>query len=209
MRFQTASYLVLLCAGVAHAAPSQRTDKANCRFVQDFTQSDILEDPSGFLDEYLYWESKFHVPDIAYNPDNGMTYDGSQIDWTTGLATTRKDFSASSKEVGFHWASFWRHCRLTLDQALQLMIYAQVIAGHKDAARFVSPDKPSDATGIVVDLLEKKYDTYIRFNDSYPGFGGMLPWILSDEQDISPQDGWNNRIPGLDNGYVPRNDKHH
>ena len=81
------------------------------------------------------------------------------------------------------------------------MIYAQVIAGSKDAARFISPEQPAEAVGIVVDIMSKKLETYLKFNETYPGFGGMLPWFLSNETEIRPTADWEDRIPALDNGY--------
>lgn len=47
----------------------------------------------------LYWEGKFHQNNVSYNSENGMTYDGTQLDWTTGVATRKHGFSAASKEV--------------------------------------------------------------------------------------------------------------
>jgi hypothetical protein len=82
------------------------------------------------------------------------------------------------------------------------MLYAQAISGSQGAARFLSPDKPSAAADIAVSVLEKKLTAYLNFNATYPGFGGFLPWFMSDEQDLSPTWDWVNRVPALDNGYV-------
>lgn len=80
------------------------------------------------------------------------------------------------------------------------MLYARAIDGSAEAARFLSPDKPGDAPGLVFDLMQKKLDTYLRFNETYPGFGGALPWFTADTKDIAPNEGWDNRVPALDNG---------
>lgn len=74
-----------------------------CRFALDWTSEDILENTDAFVSDMLYWEGKFHVDGIAFNKDNGMTYDGSQIDYFTGERTEKHSFSASSKEV--RWRS--------------------------------------------------------------------------------------------------------
>ena len=48
----------------------------------------------------LYWEGQFHQNNVSYNTGNGMSYDGTEIDWTTGERTQKHPFSAASKEVG-------------------------------------------------------------------------------------------------------------
>jgi hypothetical protein len=80
------------------------------------------------------------------------------------------------------------------------MLYARAVEGSPEAARFLSPDKPKEAPQIVLDLMEKKLQTYLRFNETYPGFGGALPWFDASADDISPQPDWVNRVPALDNG---------
>lgn len=80
------------------------------------------------------------------------------------------------------------------------MLYAQAISGSKEAAQFLSPEDPSAAPDIAVSILETKLQTYLRFNETYPGFGGLLPWIYSNTMDIEPSSDYVNRLPGLDNG---------
>jgi len=81
-----------------------------------------------------------------------------------------------------------------------MMLFAQAISGSSDAARFLSPDKPSAAPQIAVNILTTKLETYLKFNETYPGFGGLLPWFTASSQEISPTWDWVNRIPALDNG---------
>jgi hypothetical protein len=85
------------------------------------------------------------------------------------------------------------------------MLYAHAISGSADAARFLSPEKPSAAPKIAADILEVKLKTYLKFNETYPGFGGLLPWFSNAEgsDSIEPTWDWVNRIPALDNGFVP------
>jgi hypothetical protein len=59
----------------------------------------VLKDPSGFEWQLLFWEGKFHQNNVSYNTANGMTYDGTQLNWTTGARTAKHPFSAASKEV--------------------------------------------------------------------------------------------------------------
>lgn len=84
------------------------------------------------------------------------------------------------------------------------MLYAHAISGSADAARFLSPDEPSAAPKIAADILETKLKTYLKFNETYPGFGGILPWYANTEgsDSIEPTWDWVNRVPALDNGYV-------
>ncbi|KAH6888458.1 hypothetical protein B0T10DRAFT_514173 [Thelonectria olida] len=188
MKFgQTGSLLALALASVtalpAHEERSSR-HKPTCRFALDWSQQDVLDRPDDFVWDLLYWEGKFHQNDIAYNTKNGMSYDGTQLDWKTGKNTKKHAFSAASKE------------------ALQVILYAQAIAGNKEAARFLTPDNLSAAPGFAASIMELKLKTYLEFNKTYPGFGGFLPWILTDEQAVKPNDDWTNRVPGLDNGEL-------
>lgn len=82
---------------VAASPPHQTPPK--CRFSPHYTQSQILKDPKPYISDVLYWEGKFHQNNIGYNTLNGMTYDGTLLDQTTGLATEKHPFSAASKEV--------------------------------------------------------------------------------------------------------------
>lgn len=85
---------------------------------------------------------------------------------------------------------------------MQIILYAQAIAGNKQAARFLTPDDLSSAPAFAASIMETKLQTYLQFNETYPGFGGFLPWIKTNKQEISPQDGWDNIVPGLDNGEL-------
>jgi hypothetical protein len=80
------------------------------------------------------------------------------------------------------------------------MLYAHAIAGSQDAARFLSSANPGAAPDIAASIMKTKLDTYLRFNQTYPGFGGFLPWFMSDSQEITPTWDWVNRVPALDNG---------
>ena len=80
------------------------------------------------------------------------------------------------------------------------MVYAHAIAGDPRAARFVNPHSPSDAPETAAGILTTKLQTYLQFNATYPGFGGFLPWFLSNETQIQPTSDWVNRVPALDNG---------
>ncbi|RAO69576.1 uncharacterized protein BHQ10_005588 [Talaromyces amestolkiae] len=181
MRLTQAS-LGLACATLATALPA--ASNPSCRFAQQYTQKEILENPSNFINDMLFWEGKFHQNNVSYNSGNGMSYDGTNIDWVTGERTVKHPFSAASKE------------------SLQVMLYAHAIAGSANAARFLSPNNPSAAPSIAASIMDTKLQTYLRFNETYPGFGGFLPWFTSSSQDLTPTWDWNNRVPGLDNGEL-------
>ncbi|OIW24776.1 putative GPI anchored protein [Coniochaeta ligniaria NRRL 30616] len=179
-------FLALFWGATAFGLPSKSPSSSvpSCRYALEYSQKDILKDPRSFISDYLYWEGKFHQNNVSYNTENGCSYDGTQIDWSTGEATLKHSFSAASKE------------------SLQIMLYAQAISGSQGAARFLSPEKPSAAADIAVSVLEKKLTAYLNFNETYPGFGGFLPWFMSDQQTLSPTWDWVNRVPALDNGEL-------
>ncbi|KFH44289.1 hypothetical protein ACRE_049470 [Hapsidospora chrysogenum ATCC 11550] len=98
---RSATVAVLL--GASSAAPgggnTPGRELPSCRFAQDWSQKEILARPNDFIWDMLYWEGKFHRNNVAYNEVNGMSYDGTQIDWVTGEATKKHTFSAASKEA--------------------------------------------------------------------------------------------------------------
>jgi hypothetical protein len=173
---------------IVGAVPSPQEAKPGgppkCRFSPTYTQAQILKDPSSFISDVLYWEGNFHQNNVSYNSYNGMSYDGTLLDEATGLATAKHPFSAASKE------------------SLQIMIYAHAIAGSPQAARFLSPENPAAAPDIAMKIMALKLKTYIRFNETYPGFGGFIPWFTGDSMDIQPTWDWVNRVPALDNGEL-------
>ncbi|KAM3448251.1 hypothetical protein MY3296_007934 [Beauveria thailandica] len=181
----TASWCLLwsgLVSRLATATPS--SSPPSCRFALDWTQDEVVKNSDQFEWHLLYWEGQFHQNDVSYNSANGMTYDGTQLDWVTGERTKKHSFSAASKE------------------ALQIMVYAHAIAGSSKAARFLSPGNPQKAPQIAVSIMETKLETYLRFNATYPGFGGFIPWMTTSSQNIEPTWDWVSRVPGLDNGEL-------
>ncbi|KAF2191459.1 putative GPI anchored protein [Zopfia rhizophila CBS 207.26] len=158
----------------------------SCRFSPQYSRDDVLTNPDAFVWDLLYWEGRFHQNNIRYNSANGMTYDGTLLDPGTGLNNLGglHPFSAASKE------------------SLHIMVLAHCIAGDPLAARFFSPEKPEQAAAIAFDIMQKKLEAYLKFNQTYPGFGGFLPWFVSNETDIRPTSDWVNRVPALDNGEL-------
>lgn len=98
----------LICVGAAltlslpfvEGSPQYTNPKTpSCRFGLEWSQKEVLKRPDEFVWDLLYWEGKFHQNDVAYNTKNGMSYDGTQLDWNTGKHTKKHTFSAASKEV--------------------------------------------------------------------------------------------------------------
>lgn len=115
-------------------SPSGHINEPSCRFAHQHSQKQILQDPTAFINDMLYWEGKFHQNNISYNSNNGISYDGTNIDWVTGKATAKHTFSAASKEVGIdffrcleipssHSNSLFKSCYIpTLLLALQRLL---------------------------------------------------------------------------------------
>ena len=75
------------------------TTPSKCRFSPLYSRDDILRNSTAFADDIFYWEGHFHQNNVGYNTANGMTYDGTLLNSTTGLASEKHPFSAASKEV--------------------------------------------------------------------------------------------------------------
>lgn len=136
-----------------------------CRFAPLYTRSSILHDFMPFEQALLHYEGLFHQHNVSYNADNGMTFDGTLLNTTTGVHRTEglHTFSAPSKE------------------SLHFMALAHVISGDEKAARWIlaahgSGTDVRKARSVAMEILEKKWQSYTGFNATYPGFGGFLPW---------------------------------
>jgi len=138
-----------------------------------------------FYEMFFYWEGNFHSPGIGYDAATGLTFDGHGIDYTTGgLADPLHYWSAPSKE------------------SIHLMLLAQALEGNDYAQIFVSPQNSSNAPAVALDLLTRKMNSYEKWNANYPGFGGYLPWIFIQPTGVTPANGWEDKVPSLDNGEL-------
>jgi hypothetical protein len=159
-----------------------------CRFSRNFTREELLtsaERRDAFLKAVMYWEGHFHTPYVSYNPHCGLTYDGTEIDYTQGTPREPLHFwSAPSKE------------------SLHVALLALAIAGNKYAQIFVSPDNPSESRHLAIDLLTKKISSLERWNLQFPGYGGYIPWVYVNDKGMTPANGWTNAVPALDNGEL-------
>ena len=48
---------------------------------------------------------------------------------------------------------------------------------------------------VAVDILGRKISTYEKFNASFPGFGGFMPWVVIGSSGIVPDAPyWSNQV---------------
>lgn len=157
----------VIFAGITCGADASPVQPPSCRFASKYTASSILSNPDAFEQDVLYWEGMFHQNNVSYNVLNGMTFDGTLIDPVTGIHNVDglHTFSAASKE------------------SLHMMTLAHVIQGTPGAVRWILAAQGGGADveaarKIAISILEQKWSTYSTFNQTYPGFGGFLPWYV-------------------------------
>jgi hypothetical protein len=126
----------------------------------------------------------FFRPGVGYDARTGMALDGRHLDAVTGALADARRLSAASKE------------------SLHLTVLAKALQGDRTAMRLLSPDDPARARQIALDVLERKIATLEDFHQTYPGYGGFLPWYGIDDGRIFPLEGWGHRTPSLDNGQM-------
>ena len=140
-----------------------------------------------FLRRVVARERRFYQPGVSYDGETGLTFDGHPVDRVSGeLRGTPRNWSAASKE------------------SLHIILLAKAVAGDPTARALITPDPrdPSKATARALDVLGRKIATYRRFDERNPGFGGFLPWFKVAGGELEPMDGWEGRVPGLDNGQL-------
>ncbi|XP_065840871.1 uncharacterized protein [Oscarella lobularis] len=56
----------------------------------------------------------------------------------------------------------------------------------------------------IIDILTRKISTYEKFRETYPGYGGYMPWVTVNDTGIHPTRGYQNpyQCPSLDNGEL-------
>mmetsp|Transcript_29635 Transcript_29635/g.45797 ORF Transcript_29635/g.45797 Transcript_29635/m.45797 type:complete len:515 (-) Transcript_29635:296-1840(-) len=166
--------------------PHVSSSSCPCQFAGSFSISNLTteEEQQRLMGCVVEWESNFG--NIGYNHNNGMTFDGHELDYTTGeLAPPLHYWSAASKE------------------SLHLYMAALALNNNTLAQQFFSPSDPTQGSSVVLSILSQKLDTIDNFSAKYPGFSGFLPWFYHQEEGgIIPADGWDNQVPGLDNGEM-------
>ena len=82
------------------------------------------------------------------------------------------------------------------------MVLTHALNGDRYAARFLSPTDLSEAPELAFGVMSTKLQSYLQFNQTFPGYGGYLPWFLQGGSELTPTDDWANRVPALDNGEL-------
>jgi hypothetical protein len=167
---------MLSCAPLSAQPPVPAHDSASSwRWTDGYTQQAVLSEPEvcqRFFREYARHEKPF--VSVVHHPESGLAYDGVNLSPETGEEVSPRRFSAPSKEC------------------LDLGLLIKVLENDPLALEVMSPQTARE-------ILAKKIQTYWRFHERSPGYGGYLPWyVVSDH--IEPTPDWKNEVPGLDNG---------
>jgi hypothetical protein len=158
--------------------------QTTCRFADLFTIDDLVQNRNDAIHQFkmhmCLWEGKFGYG-VGYNHDIGITYDGHMIDYTTGNLHTYLHFwTAASKE------------------AIHVNMLSLYMMDDVYARQFFNNASQDD----IVEILEKKIASYNDFHRRYPGFGGFLPWFAANGSEMNLLNGWESKVPGLDNGQL-------
>jgi hypothetical protein len=155
-----------------------------CRFATNYQCADFFNPK--VVDEYMShvmkWEGQFAQPGIGYDTKSGYTYDGHPLNYTTGgLYGEPHLFSAPSKE------------------SIHMGILALALDGNKHALEFTG------GMAKTVEILQLKINGYMKFNETYPGYGCFTPWVDFDAKAgiFKPLQSWSTpyyKVPSLDNG---------
>lgn len=172
-----------------------------CAFATSYTCADwrLKDVQKAYLSDALAAERGFFAaPGVSYDPDTGLSEDGSNFDIYSGAVDTHHGlgFSAPSKEM------------------IQISLLALSLATEEETGLVAYTREEA------LDLLEKKVKMFEDFDASFPAFGGYLPWFCSrgakntsdgktmcrTEQDppgpLAPTADWTHRLPSLDNGQL-------
>ena len=159
-------------------------DSSTCRFADLFTIDDLVHNRQDAIHRLKMhmcaWEGRFGNG-VGYNHQTGITFDGHKIDYTTGdLHENLQFWTAASKEA--------LHVNM-LSLYMMDNVYAKQFFGN------ASQDN-------VTTILKRKIASYENFHVRYPGFGGFLPWFAANGSEMNLLNGWESKVPGLDNGQL-------
>lgn len=152
------------------------------RFARGYSREELLRGGAragAFVQDYLDREAAYFA--VARHPQSGLARDGLKLDPVTGQPVQARPWSAPSKEC------------------LDLGVFVKALEADPKACRFVSPSNPAGAREEAARVLGQKLDTYQRFHEANPGYGGFLPWFTAGS-DLTPTADWQGEVPGLDNG---------
>lgn len=178
----------------AAASGSRATREAKLHETRPQARPELLSPRAArrYMDNLARRESRFYQPGVGYDGKSGLTFDGVNIDFRTGLPAGVRNWSAPSKE------------------SVHVALLVKALEGDRTARLMLSPDPrhPALARKRALEVLTKKIASYERFNREYPGFGGFLPWYtvkdgkMAPIPDVKGSQGWESRVPALDNGQL-------
>lgn len=165
-------------------SPLKAQEHPPWEFARDYSREQLMSSPAAagrFVEQFCEAESKFF--EAARDPKSGLTYDGWDLDPTSGQPVKPRMFSAASKEC------------------LDLALLTKALQGDPLIARVVMPARPEKAKDEALRLLTLKIASYEAYLNDYPGFAGYMPWFDSGER-AAPMGGWAKAFPTLDLGEM-------
>lgn len=169
---------------VAMALPCAAEPGPSWAFAADTRREELLTSPSAarrFVEAYVDAEAAFFA--ATRDPKSGLTFDGWDLNPSSGEPEKPRRFSAASKEC------------------LDLGLLVKALRGDPLIARLVSPADPKQAPAVARIILERKIRSYHAYRRAYPGFAGYLTWFSS-EAEARPVGGWEKAFPTLDLGEM-------
>lgn len=156
-----------------------------CRYADSYSIEDLVENRDNALHrfkmEMCLWEGRFGFG-VGYNHITGITYDGHKIDYETG-------------DLRENLIQFWTAAS---KEALHVNMLSLYLLDDVYARQFFANTTQAN----VVDILERKINSYNDFHRRYPGFGGFLPWFAANGTEMNLLNGWESRVPSLDNSQL-------
>ncbi|KAK5938720.1 hypothetical protein PMZ80_008912 [Knufia obscura] len=188
-------FLCHCCAVFAFAPRQAAPQHAVCRFSPQFSHDEILHNSTAFEASIFYWDGQFHQDSVGYHQQNGLTIDNTMLGYATGLPQPLSSFGPSPARVS--------NAR---NEAYHIMLNTLAINGSLSASTFIYPANPSSAAQIAASILSSKLQTYLTFNNAYPGYGGFLPDFRSDGTMMEPthidQASDSGKLSAADNGLL-------
>lgn len=80
------------------------------------------------------------------------------------------------------------------------MLLTLAINGSVPASTFVYRTNPIDAPDVAAAILSTKLETYLAFNASFPGYGGLLPTFDANLTAFQPAYDSHHQVSAADNG---------
>jgi hypothetical protein len=196
-------WLVLVLAlpavpsGPAQAAPSHLSPRRTATPIKLLSPRQARS----WMEKVARRENGFYQSGVGYDRQTGMTFDGLNIDFKTGKPVYTRNWSAPSKEC------------------LHVALLVKAVQGDRTAQLMMSPDPghPELARSRALQVLTDKIASYEKFDREHPGYGGFLPWYQIERGKVAPVptvwskkpdgtpvkgEGWESRVPSLDNGQL-------